>query len=94
MMNKQKTQLSKFTVTIISISIVKILVMGLFSSDYQNQLFIPFVLSFVEGNVENPYSFFWANGIKSAFPYPIVMLLIESVGGALIALLGITDIFL
>jgi uridine kinase len=59
------------------------MLMGIFSSDYQNKLFIPFVLDFLsEGG--NPYQRFYVSGITNAFPYPPVMLLVESIGGVLV----------
>ena len=66
--------------------------MGLFSSDYQNKLFIPFVKDFVltGGNV---YQRFYEKGIINAFPYPSMMLLVESVGMFIIKVLGINNLF-
>lgn len=62
----------------------KLLLMGLFSSDYQDLMFIPFVQCFLGG--ENPYQYYYENQLLSSFPYPPVMLLIESVGGVLLSL--------
>lgn len=66
--------------------------MGLFSSDYQNELFIPFVFDFVE-NGGNTYEKYYVANITNAFPYPIGMLLIESVGAILIKLFNVTSVF-
>lgn len=59
--------------------VFKLILMGLFSSDYQDQMFIPFVKVFLSG--ENPYEFFYKNGLPASFPYFPFMLLIEGVGG-------------
>ena len=69
----------------------KLLLMGLFSSDYQDLMFIPFVQCFLDG--ENPYQYYYDNQLLSSFPYPPVMLLIESVGGILIRLFGECSVF-
>lgn len=61
------------------IIVVKIILMGLFSSDYQDRMFIPFVDTFLSGY--NPYDYYYQNGLISSFPYFPFMLLIESVGG-------------
>ena len=60
----------------------KLLLMGLFSSDYQDQMFIPFVDLFLNG--ENPYQVYYDNGLLPSFPYPPVMLLVECIGGVFV----------
>lgn len=62
----------------------KLLLMGLFSSDYQDLMFIPFVKCFLSGN--NPYQYYYDNQLLSSFPYPPVMLFIECIGGVLVRL--------
>jgi hypothetical protein len=69
----------------------KMLLMGLFSSDYQDLMFIPFVQCFLEGN--NPYQYYYDNQLLSSFPYPPVMLFVESVGGILVTLCGNFPVF-
>lgn len=64
---------------ILGIVLFKLLLMGLFSSDYQDLMFIPFVRCFLDG--ENPYQFYYENELLSSFPYPPVMLWIECIGG-------------
>jgi len=71
--------------------LVKLILMGLFSSDYQNQMFIPFVNVFLTGN--NPYDFFHFSGLPSSFPYFPIMLLIESLGGVLLRWISPVSIF-
>ncbi len=73
--------------------VLKIALMGLFSSDYQNQMFIPFIETFLNGK-GNPYDFYYANGLLSSFPYPPIMLLIESIGGIILQILNPKSIFL
>lgn len=84
---------SKYYLFIIAVLIVKVILMGLFSSDYQNKLFIPFVKDFVltGGNV---YQRFYEKGIINAFPYPPVMLFVESAGMFIIKTLGIKNVFM
>ncbi len=72
--------------------IVKLLLMGLFSSDYENLMFEPFVSVFLDG--KNPYEYYYQNDLIASFPYFPLMLLINSVGGILIRIFSITDIFL
>lgn len=70
----------------------KLLLMGLFSSDYQDLMFLPFVQCFLEGR--NPYQYYYDNHLLSSFPYPPVMLFLESIGGILTALCGTCPLFL
>lgn len=68
-----------FVVAIGFIVLVKLMLMGLCSSDYEKLMFIPFVEKFISGY--NPYEYFHDNNLISAFPYPPLMLLIESIFG-------------
>lgn len=74
---------------------IKIILMGLFSSDYQNQMFERFICGFLEmlktGNGWNPYEVFAVE--QGLFPYPPTMLLIESVGGILITIFNEVALF-
>lgn len=70
----------------------KLLLMGLFSSDYQDMMFIPFVQCFLGG--ENPYQYYYDNRLLSSFPYPPVMLFVESAGGILVSLCGAVPVFI
>ena len=85
--------ISKFKVFIVVVAVLKLILMGLYSSDYQDKLFIPFVLDFVS-NGGNVYERFYQNGITNAFPYPIMMLLIQSIPGMLIEAFNIGNTFL
>lgn len=69
----------------------KLLLMGLFSSDYQDQMFIPFVDLFLNG--ENPYQVYYDNGLLPSFPYPPVMLLVECIGGVFVTFLDGIPVF-
>ena len=71
---------------------VKLILMGLFSSDYQDRMFIPFVETFLRGH--NPYQYYYDNALLYSFPYMPLMLLSESLGGAVIYFLNIGSVFL
>lgn len=87
-------KIKKFEEFIIIVLILKIIAMGFFSSDYQNNLFIKFIYGFINeiGNkgFSNPYSIF-KNEIN-LFPYPPIMFLIELIGG--IISIGVKNIFI
>lgn len=69
---------------VVAAVLFKLLLMGLFSSDYQDLMFIPFVKCFLGG--ENPYQYYYDNRLLSSFPYPPVMLFVECIGGVLVSL--------
>ena len=69
----------------------KLLLMGLFSSDYQDLMFIPFVQCFLDGH--NPYQYYYDNHLLSSFPYPPVMLLIECIGGIFVRIGAALPVF-
>lgn len=87
-------KIKKFEMFIITVLILKVIVMGLFSSDYQNNLFMKFVYGFIgeikKGQFINPYSIF--KNEVNLFPYPPTMFLIEFVGGILS--IGVKNIFI
>lgn len=66
--------------------------MGLFSSDYQDKMFIPFVSNFLLGN--NPYEYYYQNRLLASFPYFPLMLLLETLGESIIKIFSVTDVFL
>lgn len=82
-LRKTVYNIPRFYLFIAIVFCIKIVLMGLFSSDYQNNLFMRFITGFLErlreGSVINPYEFFRQE--PSLFPYPPVMLIIESIGG-------------
>ena len=79
---KTNFKLHNFYLFIIGITIFKIILMGLFSSDYQNKMFMPFVDVFLKNIGEiNPYEYYYVNKLIPSFPYPPLMLIIESIGG-------------
>lgn len=69
----------------------KLLLMGLFSSDYQDMMFIPFVKCFLGG--ENPYQYYYDNALLRSFPYPPVMLFMECIGGIFVTSFGGMPVF-
>lgn len=70
----------------------KLLLMGVFSSDYQDMMFIPFVKCFLGG--ENPYQAYYDNALLPSFPYPPVMLLMECIGGVFVTFFAGMPLFL
>lgn len=91
--SRKKLNYEKLMIEIVIIvSIVKFVLMGLFSSDYQNMMFIPFVRCFLEGN--NPYTYYFENNLLYSFPYPPLMLWIESIGVWLIEMFQVENIFI
>ena len=78
-----RRSIHRFHIFIAAVFLLKIILMGLFSSDYQNILFMRFINGFLceikQGNWINPYEFYKAE--PGLFPYPPVMLAVECVGG-------------
>ena len=72
------------------ILLVKFVLAGLFSSDYQDSLFMPFVQGWLE-NGGNPYALFADK--NNWFPYPPLMLFIEAIGGG-VSLFVSNNVFL
>lgn len=93
-------QISLFKTFVALVLIMKIILAILFSSDYQNIMFIPFVdsfLSHIGTDNWNTYQLYYENGYILSFPYPPIMLFIESIGGILLKTLsyaGISSVFL
>ncbi|WP_304181556.1 uridine kinase [Leptotrichia trevisanii] len=87
-------KIKKFETFIIAVLILKIIAMGFFSSDYQNNLFMKFIYGFINeiGNkgFSNPYSIF--KNEVNLFPYPPIMFLIELIGGVIS--IGVKNIFI
>lgn len=86
---QKKEKISKYRLFVILIIVVKIILMMSFSSDYQDKLFMPFVNDFIS-NLHNSYQIFGENGVTNAFPYPIVMLLTQSIGEVLISVFHVS----
>ncbi len=66
--------------------LIRIAAMGLFSSDYQREMFEPFISCWLDGiknGFFNPYQYCYDNGIDINFPYPCVMLAVMTPGGIL-----------
>lgn len=83
--NRLKIELHNFHIFIIAITVFKIILMGIFSSDYQNKMFMPFVEHFISNitnaSYVNTYEYYYVNRLVPSFPYPPLMLLIETIGG-------------
>ena len=72
----------RFLCFILAMTAFKIVLMGLFSSDYEEKMFRPFLESFFANPAANPYdNFLHTNGFV-AFPYPPLMLALGSIGYA------------
>lgn len=74
-----------------AIVLFKLVLMGLFSSDYQDLMFIPFVKTFFSGH--NPYEFYYQNELLPSFPYFPYMLFMESIGAFLLSVFSPESIF-
>lgn len=72
---------------------LKIILMGLFSSEYQKLLFMPFVNIFLD-NSANPWQFVYTHGLTAELPYHPLMLYILSFFAFFIKLFGVTPVFL
>lgn len=75
----------KIIIPLVLIYLFKIILMGLFSSDYQHAMFEPFISQWLNGfknGVINPYQAYYDMGQSFDFPYPAGMLLIMSFGVA------------
>lgn len=89
-------KISKFYVFILGFTVIKLLAMGIFSSDYQNKMFIPFITRFLNGigmREWNVYEYYNIHNLIPSFPYPPGMLLIESIFGAIVSIIPIQYTF-
>ena len=77
MITKKNIFQNKFLLISIFAILLKILLAGFFSSDYQEKIFIPFVDYFIN-NFENPWQYFYQENREVAFPYPPLMLYLLS----------------
>lgn len=91
--DKKQIHIDKYYIFIGVLAALKLILMGMFSSDYQDRLFMPFVTWFVK-NKGNPYEYFMDLGAANAFPYPPGMLFIQSAGAVLLEVSGMTTVFL
>lgn len=76
----------------ITMLIIKLIFMGIFSSEYQDELFFPFVNHFIS-NFDNPWDWVYRNKLSYEFPYHPLMLYILSIGAFLIKIFNINNIF-
>ena len=71
---------------------IKLILLGLFSSHYQTDLFIPFTNHFIN-NFDNPWEWAYSTSSGIEFPYHPLMLYAFSIGAIIIKLFHITNIF-
>lgn len=86
-----------FSIFMIGIFGIKVLLAGLFSSDYPDRMFLPFVSAFLEnwgGKDWNVYQYYWENQLLASFPYPPIMLGVECFSGGLLHLIQPENIFI
>ena len=89
--DKKRTERQRIGLAIALLLLFKLAMMGLFSSDYQNAMFEPFIKEFWNGLSEgrfNPYQSFYEQGLEMNFPYPPVMLMIMALSEGLCMLCG------
>ncbi len=90
MNKKSKNNLTPiFTVIVL----VKIVLLGLFSSDFQDKLFIPFIRYFLQ-TFHNPWEYFYHNPTGPEFPYSAGMLYILTPFYAPVYWLGSSSVIL
>lgn len=63
----------EFLIFFLAVTVLKLALMGTFSSDYVLKLFVPFVENSFSSE-ENPYELFLQTHTFNAFPYPPLML--------------------
>lgn len=93
----QQKKINSAVIAVIAGVILKIALMGLFSSDYQNVMFEPFIESWFSGIAEgnlNPYQTYYEKGLHIDFPYPAIMLFIMSTGKLLCNIFAEAPLFI
>lgn len=91
---KKEYKVSAFYIFVVTITLFKIILMATFSSDYQDKMFIPFVTKYVSNiGVKgfNVYDYYYKSNSIANFPYPPLMLFIESIPGIIIHYLEINN---
>jgi uridine kinase len=91
--SQEKKYLWSYTIPFMAILAAKLAIAGLFSSDYQDKLFIPFITYFV-GTLQNPWEHFYLENSGVSFPYQPLMLYIFSPFAWIISAFDIRNIFL
>ncbi len=77
--------------------ILNVILMGLFSSEYQDDMFMPFVENFISnlGNgIWNPYDYYYNHEMVQNFPYPPLMLFIISIPGIILHVTELNSVFI
>lgn len=71
-------RMRRLSILFVACVVVKIVVMTLFSSDFENDLFLPFIRHYLE-NFDNPWDYFHAHSAHGdEFPYQPLMLYVEA----------------
>lgn len=87
------TQAQDSKALFILIAIVKIVALGVFSSDFSTLLFQPFLKQFIAGEL-NPWQFYFENDLGiDAFPYHGLMLIMHSLPALIIDLFSLNGFF-
>ncbi len=71
---------------------LKVVVSAIAGSTYLTGLFMPFVGSFVQHPLTNPYEAFWNAGLHANFPYPALMLFVEGLPHLVLRAVGLGDV--
>ena len=86
--NKKKLSIYLFIMLIF----IKLMLMGIFSSEYQDKLFFPFVNHFIS-YFDNTWDWVYNNNLPYEFPYQPLMLYIFSIGTFLIKIFNVENTF-
>ena len=89
----KKNIVNNFILLVFLTIILKIILAGFFSSDYQNKIFIPFVDHFIK-NLGNTWSYYFYENKEVAFPYPPLMLYLLTPFKYIINFFDINNLFL
>lgn len=76
--------------TIYPIIFIKLFLLAIFSSGYSNDLFQPFIQTFVDGHL-NPWQYYFENNYLDSFPYHGLMLYLLSIPTLIINLFNIEN---
>lgn len=94
---KKEYKIHLFYIFIGVLTLIKIGLMFLFSSDYQNLMFEPFVKTFIINLGKtgfNIYDYYYNNHLITSFPYPPLMLLLLCPGSILTEGIGVSNPFI
>ena len=89
----QNSSWSTLYFSFIVVLALKLVLLAGFSSNYQNQLFIPFVTHFIT-TCDNSWNYFYLNHLPVEFPYPPLMLYLLSIFCLPITYLSVESVLL